>query len=64
MYWYVQITYQHTIERHVFEDSSKDGISVVLYAVVHQTSGTNQGLIALPWLEGRASRAATSNILM
>ena len=50
MYWYVQITYQYTTERHAFEDSTKDGISVVLYAVVHQTSGTNQGLIALPWL--------------
>ena len=33
----------NTIELHAFADASNDGVSPVLYAVVHQTSGTNQG---------------------
>ena len=36
----------NTIELHAFADASKDGVSTVLYAVVHQTSGTNQGLLS------------------
>ena len=34
------------ITLHAFGDASKDGVAAVLYAVVKQPSGTNQGLVA------------------
>ena len=34
------------IDFHVFGDASKQGVSAVLYAVVHQHSGTSQGFLA------------------
>ena len=36
-----------TIELYAFAGASKDRVSHVLYSVVHQTSGTNEGLLSV-----------------
>ena len=44
------------VELHAFADASNDGVSAALYAVVHQMSGTNQGLL------GSKSRLSKKNL--
>ena len=46
----------NTIEIHAFADGTKDAVSAVLYAVVHQTSRTSQGLLSA---KSRLSKKST-----
>ena len=59
------------VNLHTFGDSSKEGTAAVVYAVVHQKSGVNQGLVAaksrlakkeltIPWLELVSAHMATN----